>query len=154
MNCPSRVDPEALPNGWNQNPNPLALDTNAALNGIVNMRENRDHEDHRMQLEIKPEPPNLSEPSEELPREKWRDCGEGSGSAVVVGQPAQEGSVISDRDARLRNGHRLHRVYQVLLKFVKFIGPGFLVAVAYIDPGMTLLDIRVVSVDGISILFG
>lgn len=146
MNCPSRVDPAALPNGWNQNPSPLALDTNADSVGIVNIRQNRDHGDHRMQLEIKPEPPSSSEPNEEIPREKWRDLGEGSAPVVVVDKLAPEISVISHRDARLRNGKRLHRVYQVLLKFLKFIGPGFLVAVAYIDPGTSLPDIRSSSV--------
>lgn len=46
MNCPSRTDDTLLHDEWNQNPPLLAPDltTRQDLNGIANVRENRDGE--------------------------------------------------------------------------------------------------------------
>lgn len=141
MNCPSRVDPEAVPNGWNQNPDPLALDTNADSNGIVNRRHQRDH---HLSCDLVQDSGYLAGIGHELA------CVESKQGVAVNTATNWAGGVLSPCPAlpgRMDDGcssHRgrrskleviVQRSRQVLWKFAKFIGPGFMVAVAYIDPG-------------------
>ncbi|OKL61858.1 Manganese transporter SMF1 [Talaromyces atroroseus] len=140
MNCPSRVDPEALPNGWNQQPNPLSLDTNADGNGIVNQRYHRaSHQDT----------------SSDMAQASSSNCCISQG-----GEPKQPAIAPANEGERAAEGYQdIPRCSQVLpnntnnhfyrskaraiarkigdgaWKFSKFVGPGFMVAVAYIDPG-------------------
>ena len=129
MNCPSRVDPEALPKGWNQNPDQLVLETNKQFSNRANLTQ---HRDHRIPLEQPQEdaldqdghvhhPPASIDDKKDAPRSLSASA---SVQDVAPGQPPR--SPIKLKALKL---------FQTLRKFATFIGPGFMVAVAYIDPG-------------------
>jgi len=158
MNCPSRVDPAHM-DGWNQNPDSLNADatTRADLSGVVNARTQRDH---RI---------DLAEPSLELQtKEEGKDNdngiagqgkapggGEGDekGGSRVAERPAAAGGNGGGRGSRgglTKNwtpvAKRVGRkAYHIGSKYLSFIGPGFMVAVAYIDPG----ELRFVFCEGV-----
>jgi metal iron transporter len=142
MNCPSRVDPD-YPEGWNQNPNALnaGATTNADFDHIANAKLRRDHKIH-----ITDAPPETIEPSEYGMSERSREtealdsqCNAGMGedrdAGTVAGSPPGEAG-RSVHNWRLKIHKFARRMSRVLRKYAKFIGPGFMVSVAYIDPGM------------------
>ncbi|EED21583.1 natural resistance-associated macrophage protein 1, putative [Talaromyces stipitatus ATCC 10500] len=139
MNCPSRADPDAVANGWNQNPNPLALDTNADGNGIVNQR--RRHRDD-LSTGLTSDLSGSINPALELIRLDSK-----ANNTIQVAN--QAGGNVSPSLAS-NDGHTGNRGWHyfkhvthcahTIRKFVKFIGPGFMVAVAYIDPGNYATD--------------
>ncbi|KAH7114792.1 transporter smf2 [Dactylonectria macrodidyma] len=102
--------------GYNQSPNPLSNDltTNQDLNGIANSRELR-REDPRCLRGA--QPPGADD--------------DGSNS-----------NASGDKNAHSRR-HRstVQRFESALFKFGSFIRPGFMIAVAYIDPGNYATDI-------------
>ena len=146
MNCPSRVDPEALPNGYNQNPGAFALHTNNDLNRRANLIAQRDH---RILLE-QPQrnSPDLdghmSEKPAPAPRQKMGDEAENAAQSIL------ERTASSERDHEVEIAKpeppargfraRMLRLGRIFRKFAKFIGPGFMVAVAYIDPGTPMSE--------------
>ncbi|KAH8599592.1 natural resistance-associated macrophage protein-domain-containing protein [Bisporella sp. PMI_857] len=134
MNCPSRTDePEGT--GMNQNPNALAADltTREDLNGIANSRILR-----------------RSDASEVERLEENNDIGgspdEKRTARTAVLNSSPSGSCShSGGDS---GGGKIHGVAQalvkaarVLKKFSRFIGPGMMIAVAYIDPGNYSTDV-------------
>lgn len=150
MNCPSRVDPEILDNGWNQSPNALALHKKDDLNRRANLVQQRDHRipleqppdnspclnaaqhdqgkpsDHSVENHRDASCPAADEPAvneKSLPtNEPNTSCGPDQTSSLPRGGPApNKRFVIILRDK--------------LVKYSRFVGPGFLVSVAYIDPG-------------------
>ena len=145
MNCPSRVDPEALPNGWNQNPASFALQTNNEFNGVSNLTHQRDH---IIPLEL---PQRNSQDPAGLVEKPHQDAAiETSDDAEKANEKSDslhcKSNLPSNRKCRhdqpkAVNGQtpplksRLRQAYTVLREFGKFVGPGFMVAVAYIDPG-------------------
>jgi len=156
MNYPSRVDPEALPNGWNQNPNSLALDTNNDSNGIANLREQRNH---RIISEVPLETDVLANGPYTRPPSKQRQRANNATSTssqiqfekvcseavidTLDGVPSLGSGASRSTPRATNNAHRISMGKAVIRKwagnvarFRKFIGPGFMVAVAYIDPGM------------------
>ena len=78
-----------------------------------------------------------------------------SGSAAM----SQNGSTRApDEDPRKTphltpSVHSMATVWQIVLKFGKFIGPGFMVAVAYIDPGNYSTDVAAGASKKFSLLF-
>jgi metal iron transporter len=141
MNCPSRTDP-TYPEGWNQNPNALNADatTNADFDHMANAKFQRDH---RIYLtDATPDTIQLGEhDAHQLPHStKPFDSqdnpvlGEDAGANAVSGSPSRnDGRASSSWRFKIHNLPR--NVSRVLLKYAKFIGPGFMVSVAYIDPG-------------------
>ena len=148
MNCPSRADAD-IPNGWNQNPNAFALDTNNASNGIVNLRSLRDHR-IPSQLPLGLDPP-ISAPCQDAhaPGKKTYSIGyserpvdelDGGQDAAAVATAA---AAPAYPDVAARRTSWLQRALKpvkyagtMVKKFGRFVGPGFMVAVAYIDPGV------------------
>ncbi|KAL8710725.1 MAG: hypothetical protein Q9220_004743 [cf. Caloplaca sp. 1 TL-2023] len=149
MNCPSRTDEADEPRGWNQNPPGLSADltTRADLNGIANLRTHREHD-------------LLSQSPIEM--DGWVDPDEPASGrqirfAVGSSHVAEDSKGSSDRttaasDHTANSYQRKDRptklvsswIYglgKTLIKFTKFIGPGFMVAVAYIDPGNYSTDV-------------
>ncbi|KAG9243292.1 natural resistance-associated macrophage protein-domain-containing protein [Calycina marina] len=126
MNCPSRTDePEGM--GMNQSPPSLSaeLTTRADLNGMANSRALRRSEEGEPYLVVDS---NDDEP------------GRGNSGVVVT-----EG-VGEDGDGPSKSGgggvvNRLMRARDVVKKFGKFMGPGMMIAVAYIDPGNYSTDV-------------
>lgn len=148
MNCPSRADP-IHKEGLNQNPDALNADatTRADLDHIANARLQRDHRiDPADALMAKIELPehHTSKRADSIIKSKVFDhqgnfvIGEDNGSGAVAGSSSgglggNTGRVIDGWCTTIRELAR--RVSRVLLRYAKFVGPGFMVAVAYIDPG-------------------
>jgi metal iron transporter len=150
MNCPSRVDP-LFEEGHNQNPNALNADatTRADMNHMANARLRSDHCID-----------TTDGPASEI-ETKEQDITEGDGNTAGLKSVAGKGNAaISEKKVSAlgagspssRSGgaaghwhlvvhHFWQKALAVLRKYAKFVGPGFMVAVAYIDPG-TLSSIQ------------
>ncbi|RMZ81079.1 hypothetical protein DV738_g2390, partial [Chaetothyriales sp. CBS 135597] len=143
MNYTSRNDDVQGHPDWNQSPQHLNSDatTRADLNGIVNKREQRDGPSSPGMFstdQIDAEPQH----SQEEPR-----AGEKPGvtTAVAVGVRS-----IAYSDTACSNAPNavqqpvgfFNRARTVAAKYSQFIGPGFLISVAYIDPGNYATDVQ------------
>lgn len=135
MNYPSRSDDTEQHPDWNQNPQDLNSDatTRADLNGISNLRESRDH-----RLD-----PHNTEDADQIEMRTAND---------------EDGGLQSQKTSGVRislNGARqpaasppseptsyLLTIKDAIIKYSHFIGPGFLIAVAYIDPGNYATDVE------------
>lgn len=151
MNCPSRNDPEVLEHSdYNQNPHPLALETNSDMNGLANRRLQRDHrlqEEQQLDDRIGPiQLSNLDGASGASTRRRSQvadtkkmveedvESLRSWGTHHSEGNPGGNGGGKKSRVAILVD--RARALQRTFVKFGSFVGPGFMVAVAYIDPGM------------------
>lgn len=163
MNCPSRTDEPLVPEGWNQNPPPLSADltTREDLNGMANLRTQRNSASHVDEDQVDDTrdmisenlPPGLQETNHSV--EVHGKCfgvqafshassvQHGSSSATLDSVPPPEKTALG----------YLQHVYRVLKKFGKFIGPGFMVSVAYIDPGNYSTDVAAGASTRFKLLF-
>ncbi len=159
MNCPSRTDEDSDHPGWNQNPSALAADitTREDLNGIANSRVQRDGSiESRIEADaIRVTNYPQHEPSRPTKIDELGKSVRG-GATVTEGDATPAGSVADkktkdvslDRKVGDRRYDGLYgtkgfvtSIGRVLAKFGKFVGPGFLISVAYIDPGNYSTDI-------------
>jgi metal iron transporter len=135
MNCPSRNDETLGHDGWNQSPARLSADltTRQDLNGIANAREQRQHGSKPGDAE---EEVRITEKHGDIPHDDNTVKGK-RGEEVVV----NTGKRFTDDQRSLgdNNGppgdlgffqRYSQRGFQILAKYVKFIGPGFMIAVA------------------------
>ena len=127
MNCPSHTDDPIDQPQWNQSPPLLSRDltTRQDMNGRANGREHRDR--------TTDENHSVSESTPLIP-------------FISRGDAAVEG-----RDPKCPNS--ISRAFQILRKFARFVGPGFLVAVAYIDPGNYATDVAAGAETKYALLF-
>ncbi|KAK5207034.1 NRAMP-like transporter smf-3 [Exophiala xenobiotica] len=158
MNRPSRNDDTEDHPDWNQSPHALSADltTRADLNGIVNLREQRDNDSSldksdQDQTNIRPldtgEPPSSPNktPGSVKVDPKTHDQQHSSDRDIsAVQQPTTTFSRFTTlRNTNLRSPKGVwNRLVAILQKYAKFIGPGFLIAVAYIDPGNYATDVE------------
>ena len=160
MNCPSRTDESFEDDGYNQSPPRFAgdLTTRADLNGITNLRLHRDHLP-------------LDEITQAEMLQKVRNDGIGKDPPITtlpvldrdhtVSSKAEGGSCENPpnksntfQSAQSRELKRLtHRYWKIFIKFTRFIGPGFMVAVAYIDPGNYATDVSAGAATKFKLLF-
>ncbi|KAK4448905.1 natural resistance-associated macrophage protein-domain-containing protein [Podospora aff. communis PSN243] len=159
--CPSRTDEPYEGKGHNQSPNYLAADltTNEDLNGIANSREIRTQAAHaipgssRTALDNIDSGPNDDPGGVRLGRRKPSD-GISVGRLDGAGQDGDpEKAAAVEVEARSKStppyhsgssqpeSSRLSRIKQIILTYAQFVGPGFMIAVAYIDPGNYATDI-------------
>lgn len=146
MNCPSRVDPE-FPEGYNQNPNALNADatTRADLGFIVNARARDDHtidciyveDDKTGSQEHVVEEGRLgaSKAHDGLRRRSDVSRNANSHFPENIIRPSGILHIARDDSPPVRRKGGLAGVIEVMRKYLTFVGPGFMVAVAYIDPG-------------------
>ncbi|KEF54275.1 manganese transporter [Exophiala aquamarina CBS 119918] len=139
MNYPSRSDDISAHPDWNQNPHHLSSDltTKVDLNGIVNLREQRSD---RSSLGI-----NHEEEEWVNPVDQAEDQSSGKGVSGVKLDPmtASPDQRPSRKSMNLRSPKAfIFKARDVLVKYSGFIGPGFLIAVAYIDPGNYATDVE------------
>ncbi|TAQ87403.1 hypothetical protein B7494_g4262 [Chlorociboria aeruginascens] len=157
MNCPSKTDEPLEGSGYNQNPNPLSADltTRADLNGMANLRMlKRSAQTATQNLEELP-PENLQDPEKQKTAPVVKEGegeGEGEGSRdegprVVafdgVEEFSSQGSAVGgggERGSTSKN-ELFAKIRKILVTFGKFIGPGFMISVAYIDPGNYATDV-------------
>lgn len=133
MNCPSRNDETLGHEGWNQSPSRLSADTTTRqdLNGIANAREQREHgsktasiEEEARIAETPCDEPARKEKAEKNDGERVDDGNEALELQSYPGdnKPPHWGLEHVQRYSR--------RGLEILTKYVKFIGPGFMIAVA------------------------
>lgn len=160
MNCPSRNDEALEHDGWNQSPNSLAgdLTTRSDLNGIANLRLRREnsHSDatslgdalHR-EGDVRDEkdssyeksPPSCQPPGNLIESDRVRFT-----VSINEQQITELPSSADFKGVLRRTGH-------ILSKFGRFIGPGFMISVAYIDPGNYSTDVAAGSATRFHLLF-
>ncbi|OTA62434.1 transporter smf2 [Hypoxylon sp. EC38] len=160
MNQTSRTDEPYEGEGLNQSPNAFSNDlvTNQDLNGIANAREHRGDSSRSMDNSGQPKaediPPSIDEDPDGGARASnltitCRTIGRSSGSASfrVNDDGNDDGSIAP----RKRTG--FNQIKHTIITFGKFVGPGFLVAVAYIDPGNYSTDISAGAENQFRLLF-
>lgn len=159
--CPSRTDEPYPGEGYNQSPNHLAADltTNQDLNGIANTRTVRNGAAHAIAGSSRMLDDDIKQSPNE-PHGQTVSPGEKSAGDISIGrlgaikrEEDDNVAVIEVSDAPsgsapgLNGGgsaappSRLMRLKQVFVTYAQFIGPGFMIAVAYIDPGNYATDI-------------
>ncbi|KAK5706174.1 NRAMP-like transporter smf-3 [Elasticomyces elasticus] len=166
MNCPSKTDPE-VPDEWNQTPNELNGDTTTRsdLSRIANARLQRDHR-LRDQDVAEVEMIALQQQTAE---EGKGGCARSLGGKDDTDERAHKSGEVmleqtmgtthsTSNDApglpKLPFWHRwANECGHILRKYVKFIGPGFLISVAYIDPGNYATDVSAGATYRFKLLF-
>lgn len=151
MNCPSRTD-GIVADGINQNPPAFAPDltTRSDFGQIANARLHRDHrvgigEGDATDADLLASQQHSKGPNKNVTA-TVAEAGEGGGDGVPGS--AGDGAVSPLRSSSGSTGlptrqppreppfHRFfRRVKDILVKYAKFVGPGFMISVAYIDPG-------------------
>ncbi|KAI4181250.1 MAG: hypothetical protein LQ346_006833 [Caloplaca aetnensis] len=155
MNRPSRTDEPGERDGWNQSPPHLSADltTREDLNGKANSRTHRDADASAAG------PPQLDgweEPVIPTRMRRQSRGAEGSESTSHTIPSASYHTANSQQSRPNTKSHLSHtarRLGTTLLKFGKFIGPGFMVAVAYIDPGNYSTDVAAGAATEFKLLF-
>lgn len=150
MNCPSRTD-AIIEDGMNQSPNAFAPDitTRSDFGQIANARLQRDHrvgvggdatDTETVALQQLTKGPDKNGTS------VFAEAGEGGGDGGLG--RANDGAMSSERNnsgsMEASNStssrvppikHFFRRARDAVVKYGKFVGPGFMISVAYIDPG-------------------
>ncbi|KAM0716715.1 hypothetical protein Q7P37_008160 [Cladosporium fusiforme] len=151
MNCPSRTD-GIVADGMNQNPPAFAPDltTRSDFGQIANARLQRDHRVGVGEGDTADTDQLASQQYSKGPDKNVSmtiaEAGEGGGDGVPgrVGDGTMSPERSSSGSTGLPNRqppreppfHRFFRhAKDVLIKYAKFMGPGFMISVAYIDPG-------------------
>jgi len=136
--------------GWNQNPPSFAADTTTRqdLNGTSNSTAHRDHRDDIASLQI--DPGTLQE--SEMPKSDqvshrstkldesfiniYKHKVEFSSLHEEPSVPTSPSPVVSLNGRRFyqRLSKMITGLKHAVIKYGQFIGPGFMIAVAYIDP--------------------
>lgn len=166
MNCPSRTDEPPRDAGWNQNPPGLSasLTTRQDLNGMVNLRTNQDSskeaDDSRAESDgckddvesarVAPPPSLVNNDCKGKPkssRESW--------TAILAKATPSQLHAPWKWLLKVHGpaGNLARKVWHTVSKFGKFIGPGFIIAVAYIDPGNYATDVAAGAATRFSLLF-
>ncbi|OAL31107.1 hypothetical protein AYO22_01249 [Fonsecaea multimorphosa] len=151
MNCPSRpdqIDVDKHP-GWNQSPHEMNSDatTRADLNGVVNQRARREHESS-IHLDSKCTAPLVLGIQDNTrdggPSTAANTCDGDRNKAVEfeteISTCTQTDGTAGARAPQPRPWHS--KTLDVMFKYAKFVGPGFIISVAYIDPGNYATDVQ------------
>ncbi|KAL8717516.1 MAG: hypothetical protein Q9225_005248 [Loekoesia sp. 1 TL-2023] len=161
MNCPSRTDERDERFGWNQSPPGLSADltTRADLNGIANLRTHRDgnalsggpsQADGLIELD---EPEFACRTPAKAGLNHVPEGSEDSSNSMTSVSYHTANSQQPHRRSRGSVPHLARQLAKTLVKFGKFIGPGFMVAVAYIDPGNYSTDVAAGASTRFKLLF-
>ncbi|CAI7663554.1 unnamed protein product [Penicillium viridicatum] len=156
MNCPSRTDDTLQNPSWNQSPPPFSPDTTTRndFNGLANSRVHRRHAnsanaagDDPLSIDDRPNSQQDRDPGKEkVPSGEVIAAGSGGDSP-----PRSSGSPRQPFFTFLTSSTL--NCARTLAKFSRFIGPGFLIAVAYIDPGNYATDVAAGADFKYSLLF-
>jgi metal iron transporter len=147
MNRPSRTDEPYEGEGYNQSPNPLSgdLTTNQDLNGIANTRELRNDDPRSISSSSQALQDNIglgSNPHDGAggvktltndPAPIGRLDAKGYDAQVIAATILSNtsGSLPSDNGGSRQDSSRMGRIKRHLLTYGQFVGPGFMIAVAY-----------------------
>lgn len=158
MNKTSRTDEPLGGEGFNQSPNALSADLtkNQDLKGRANARELRGDdprtrsvssqtpEDHVLPISTTPEDRRVIKDSTNDAPAIGHVDGNGMGPQVTFAAPSG-GFVPPGRNSDDERPTRIARVKHYLFTFAKFVGPGFMVAVAYSEFSTTTFFLGILS---------
>ena len=173
MNCPSRTDEPAAHDGMNQNPSELAADvtTRQDLNGIVNSRTGQDSaqeaEDARSDSQVDGPSDYLriaeSDNTRSFRNRKGTRTSISSHTLKSFPDPQIANTSSSSSEpgndpvvhdsSHERSSNLFLRIWSIIAKFCRFIGPGFMISVAYIDPGNYSTDVAAGAATKYKLLF-
>ena len=158
MNRPLRnEDPLDKHPTWNQSPNPLSSDgtSRQELNGIVNLRLSRDHlpRDHTDPGEMSKRNPSIDAIENQTSRQVTRESKGQSISARRLSTLSRAEVPSHKRWLPPSWQARSFSSWRTIKEFASFLGPGFLVAVAYIDPGNYATDVAAGATTEYQLLF-
>jgi metal iron transporter len=126
MNCPIRTDP--IPDeGHNQNPSDMANEINT--NNTLNRRRNSTHGGRNSSIHLADGSHDAIECTQVVIEDDKRGA---TAKEATAGARAAGGG----EDGKRGWTRAYMTVRRKLVKYSKFIGPGFMVSVSYIDPGM------------------
>ncbi|KAM0344827.1 hypothetical protein ACHAPU_007209 [Fusarium lateritium] len=146
MNKTSHTDePYEGDDGYNQSPNPNSSDltTNEDFNGVVNSRASLQDDSRALPDASSNTSGQVSNfglikdrgPGEAIPGLTHRSIDHGQPSTGGLRVSASANRPAPAGDADNGNDTPLQRLKKTLIKAGSFIGPGFMISVAYIDPG-------------------
>ncbi|KAI1116433.1 natural resistance-associated macrophage protein-domain-containing protein [Nemania sp. NC0429] len=145
MNQTSRTDEPLEGDGLNQSPNAFSNDlvTNQDMNGIANARERRGRKSRSMDNSGQPIAQDIpASPDEDEDGSPSKGLADGDGQSPGTTKSTQVNTNPAAYDVSAGGSphhggltNLPHKLFRLIVTFGKFIGPGFLVAVAYIDPG-------------------
>lgn len=155
MNCPSRTDPE-FPDTYNQNPNALNADatTRADLGYVANTRARGDHriDCHNTNgMTIQYQRSNEADRGPQVKALDGLRRRSDTGRQSIGGSPEAtiRPSALFSEEPGVNHSGRSEGLFggavEVVRKYMKFVGPGFMVAVAYIDPGKLSTSLSQIS---------
>lgn len=159
MNCPSRTDEDVDRPGWNQNPPASAADltTRQDFNGIVNSRAKLDRDcmlKEEAKNEVNDDHMKDRPPRPDLPTRTSRDLTDNEQRQNPREPPRGLTARFSNFPLpQWKLPPPAQRFGQIIVKFGRFIGPGFMVAVAYIDPGNYATDVAAGAATKFKLLF-
>ncbi|KAJ6060981.1 hypothetical protein N7444_001677 [Penicillium canescens] len=136
MNKTSHTDEPLEGDGYNQSPNPNSNDltTNEDFNGLVNSRTVRESDSQTLPNAASNVPGQIAS---DAPTEN-----DGHGKATYrLAQRSIDRGQSPSAGAGAARVALPERVRKMLATFGSFIGPGFMISVAYIDPGNYSTDI-------------
>ena len=157
MNCPSRIDP-VISDSQNQNPDAFASEvtTGSDFGQIANARL---HYEYRL-ADVDPSGIEPAKPQRSLPMKEHVCKGLTNGAEWAAGgeydarstSPARDTHIPSPEGRRDLAGATVpsrrpkwqqpyFKTASVLRRYAKFVGPGFMISVAYIDPGNYATDV-------------
>ena len=145
MNCPVRSDP--LPDeGHNQNPPAFAPEL--MTNNSLNHRANDTRARNGSQIDLTDGRHASIDPNEQEPLEHTGDNSDMrlkeetlEVKEVPLRVEGSDGSSATPSQACYKNAiaATVFKIRATLVKYAKFIGPGVMISVAYIDPGHSIL---------------
>ncbi|KAI7212386.1 hypothetical protein KC343_g1624 [Hortaea werneckii] len=157
MNCPSRIDP-VISDSQNQNPDAFASEvtTGSDFGQIANARL---HYEYRL-ADVDPSGIEPAKSQRSLPMKEHVCKGLTNGAEWAAGgeydarstSPARDTHIPSPEGRRDLAGATVpsrrpkwqqpyFKTASVLRRYAKFVGPGFMISVAYIDPGNYATDV-------------
>ena len=157
MNCPSRpdqIDVDKHPD-WNQSPHDMNSDatTRADLNGAVNQIAQREHESSVHPYTQSAAPSilglHLQNTIEDGSAKTCAKVYAGDAANIpefetmtITSGPVDNAAGGASLQPPPRYCRAASRTVDVMLKYARFVGPGFMIAVAYIDPGNYATDVQ------------
>ncbi|KAJ5138818.1 uncharacterized protein N7515_003666 [Penicillium bovifimosum] len=144
MNCPSRTDDTLQHPTWNQSPPPFSPDTTTRndFSGIANARVHRRHANSANEAD---DPLSIGIPNSSQDHDPGKPKANATSGEVTAADSGGDSPPRSSGSPRRPFLTCLTsssvQCARTLAKFGRFIGPGFLIAVAYIDPGNYATDV-------------
>lgn len=152
MNCPVKTEP-IVGDGYNQNP--PAYPAELTTRNTLNHRANEVHNSTSRTALSEGIHDAIADPIQAIPPKGFNGPGEGKDGFELKVRSASSTSSPDDEPAGKQSPFwtAAKSVRSCLAKYARFIGPGFMVSVAYIDPGNYATDVSAGATYKFKLLF-